>query len=71
MLRGILAIITLNKIHFGAGLIAKCKVPRALLWWLSFIGLDPGHRPTPLTSHAVEAPHTQNRGRLAHPLAQG
>ena len=35
------------------------------------MGLDPGHRPTPHFSHAMEAPHIQNRGRLERMLAQG
>ena len=46
--------------------------------WLKFCtlcfdgtGLDPGHRPAPLISHAVEASHIQNRGGLAQMLAQG
>ena len=36
-----------------------------------FAGSDPWCRPTPLISHAVEASHIQNRGRLAQMLAQG
>ena len=35
------------------------------------MGLDPGHRPIPLISHAMAATHIQNRGRLAQMLAQG
>ena len=47
------------------------KVPCALLQQLRLVGLDPGCQPTPLISHAVEASHVQNRGRLAQMLAQG
>ena len=35
------------------------KVPHPPLWWLRFVGLDPGHRPTPFISDAVEASHIQ------------
>ena len=35
------------------------------------MGSDPRHRPIPLTSHAVEVPQLQNRGRLAQMLADG
>ena len=40
---------------------------------LHFVGAgsDPGSRPTPLISHAVEASHIQSRGGLAHILGQG
>ena len=47
------------------------KIPRALLRWPGFAGSDPGCRPTPLISHAMEASHVQSRGRLAQMLAQG
>ena len=47
------------------------KVPHPLLWWPGFVGSDPGHGCTPLISHAVEASHIQNRGRLAEMLAHG
>ena len=33
-------------------------------------GSDPGCRPTPFMSHAVEASHIQSRGRLVQMLAQ-
>ena len=37
-----------------------------------FVGLDPGCRPAHRSSrHAVGVSHKQNRGRLAHILAQG
>ena len=32
---------------------------------------NPGTGSTPLVSHAVEASHTENRGRLTRMLAQG
>ena len=47
------------------------KVPHALLQQPGFMGSDPGHGPTPLISHAVEASHIQSRGRLAQMLVQG
>ena len=57
------------------GLVWPCgqvaKVPCALPRQLGFAGLDPGHGPTPLISHAVEASHMRSRGRLAQQLAQG
>ena len=55
----------------GPALWPVVKVPCAQLWQPRFGGLDPGHRPTPLTSHAVVAFHIQNRGRLIQLLAQG
>ena len=33
------------------------KVPSTPLWLPGFTGSDPGCRPTPLISHAVEASH--------------
>ena len=42
-----------------------------LLWWLRFMGSDPRHGPTPLSTHAVAVTYIQNRGRLAQMLAQG
>ena len=47
------------------------KVPHVPLRGPRFMGLNPGHGPTPLTSHVVEAPHIRNRGRLAEMLEQG
>ena len=37
---------------------------------LRFVCSDPGHGPTPLISHAMEASHTQSGGGLAQMLAQ-
>ena len=36
-----------------------------------FTGSDPGRRPTPLISHAVEASNIQSRRRVAQMFAQG
>ena len=47
------------------------KVLCTLLQWPGFAGSDPVHRPTHnSSSHAMEASHTQNRGRWAQMLAQ-
>ena len=49
-----------------SGLSSACSASAAL-----YAGSDSGRGPTPLISHAVEASHIQNRGRLAQMLAQG
>ena len=51
--------------------LGKVKVLWALLWQPGVMGSDPGCRPTPLNSQAVEASHIQDKGRLAQILAQG
>ena len=45
------------------------KVSGAPLRMPGFMGSYPRRRPTPLTSHAVEASHIPSRGRLAQMLA--
>ena len=47
------------------------KVPGSPLQESGFAGLNPRREPAPLFSHAAEASHIQNRGRLAQMLAQG
>ena len=55
----------------GPALWCSGQVWHTLLWQPSLEGSDPGHRPTPLISHAVAMTHIQNRGRLVQMLAQG
>ena len=47
------------------------KVPCVSLQQSGFTGWDPGSRPTPLVSHAMEASHIQNRGRVAMDVSSG
>ena len=61
-----------TKRQIGTGPMAewvKFCVPHFSGW--GFLGLAPGYGPTPLLSHAVEASHIQNRGRLVQMSAQG
>ena len=47
------------------------KVPHAPLGWPGFVGSDPRCRPTPPISHAMEASHTQSRGKIGTDVSSG
>ena len=61
-----------NNTHAGASTMAEwlkfCTVCFGGPW---FTGSDVGCGPAPLISHAVEASHTQSRGRLPQMLGPG
>ena len=61
-----------SRMRRGAGYLAKwVKFCAVCFGSPGFTGSDPGCRSIPLISHAVEATHIQNRGRLARMSAQG
>ena len=51
---------TLENKKIGASPVAEwLKFHTCSAWVARFVGSDPGHGPTPLLSHAVEASHIQ------------